>query len=83
MSNRKKKIPGLDPARDFPYYKIQLWQDNIGAWKDIQQKFSSLAELHEYALEQLDPVVRSRIVIVEGYGSRRIDRDFDAFGEPL
>ncbi|MBN1213512.1 MAG: hypothetical protein JXA92_13155 [candidate division Zixibacteria bacterium] len=82
MSNRIRKIPGLDPVRDFPYYKIQIWQDNIGAWKDNQQKFSSLSELHLYALEQLDSLARTRIVKVEGCGNCRIDEDFDAFGEP-
>jgi len=82
MKHRQEKVPGLDPVRDFPYYKIQIWQDNIGAWNDIQQKFLSLSDLHYYALAQLDMRARTRIVIVEGYGSRRIDNDFDAFGEP-
>ena len=82
MKYRKGKVPGLTPVRDFPYYKIQIWQDNFGVWKDIQKKFLSLSELHCYALAHLDIHSRTRIVIVEDYGSRRLDGDFDAFGEP-
>ena len=83
MKHRKKETPGLDQVRSFPYYKIQIWRDDIGAWKDIQKKFKTKSELHSYAHKKLERILRTRIIIIEDYGCRRIERDTDAFGEPL
>ena len=83
MKRKKKETPGLDPVRSFPYYKIQVRHENIGVWKDIQKKFMTKSELHAYANLQLEREARTRIVIVEDYGRRRIERDTDVFGDPL
>ena len=80
MRQRKNKTPGLEPVRSFPYYKIQVWQNEMGVWKDIQKKFMSLSELHCYATRHINRKVQTRVVIVEDYGLRKIYNGIDAFG---
>lgn len=82
MGQRKKPMPGLEPVRVFPYYKIQVWNNRVSAWQDIQKKFNSLDSLGAYALAELPWSEITRIVIVEAEGRRRVDDCFDAFGEP-
>ncbi|MBU0983867.1 MAG: hypothetical protein KKA42_08355 [candidate division Zixibacteria bacterium] len=82
MSRKKPSVPGLTPVRDFPYYKLQCWDESVPAWKDIQKQFESRDDLHAYALTKLDWNAKTRVMVVTGYGRRHVDRYFDAFGEP-
>ena len=67
-----KPISGLDPARSFPYYKLQYYDTKLSVWIDIQKSFGSIEELHDYAASELEPNTQVRIVIVEEYGKRRV-----------
>jgi hypothetical protein len=66
---------GCEPVRKFPYYKLQHWETRISAWMDIQKSFTTRDLVVTYARHNLNPDTRVRIVIVEGYGSRRLLED--------
>ena len=83
MAKRRRPIAGLDPVRIFPYYKIQVWNERVSAWRDVRKKFESLDELHAFACAKLSRTETTRVMIVEGYGSRRVDETLDAFGDSL
>ena len=80
MAKRRRPIAGLDPVRTFPYYKIQVWNERVNAWRDVQKKFESLDELHTFARVKLSPSETTPVTVVEGCGSRRVDETVDAFG---
>lgn len=78
---KKRPVPGRDPVRTFPYYKIQVWEPRKAVWMDIQKKFRSVDELREFAATDLDPESPTRIMIVEDYGSRRLAKNISPFPE--
>jgi len=53
MGQRGKPVPRPDPMRRFPYYMIQVWNNRVSAWQDIQKRFESLQALHCFAIETL------------------------------
>lgn len=80
MRRKKRTVPGLDPVRTFPYFKIQYRNDQLGVWTDVQKKFPTLESLTEFARQNLEMSLRTRIMKVEDYGSRRVLDNPDAFG---
>lgn len=81
MGKKSGKIPGLDPVREFPYYKLQTRNHRLGVWEDIQKKFQSLSDLCQFAGANLSPEVVSRVMIVEDYKSRRVLGRLDELGD--
>jgi hypothetical protein len=82
MRSRKKPVPGLDPARKFPYFKVQYWDDTIAAWRDIQKAFRSMDQLDLYVEDNFDRSQRTRVWKIAGYRSRSIFETRDAPGIP-
>ena len=80
MVAKKKGKPGLNPIREFPYFKIQYWDQHIAAWVDIQKSFRSIRELIQSARLHVNPDNRTRIMEVQTYRRRRIVQGIDAFG---
>ena len=72
MPRKKKPVPGVDRLREYPFYKIQLYDDKMMVWKDIQKKFMDLEEIEQYAQSNLGQAVRARVMFVEGPGARRV-----------
>ena len=81
MAPRKRPIPGIEPHRSFPYYKIQIWEEKRAVWIDVQKKFSTVEAVQAYARQNIERGRRARVMVVEGYGRRRIDETTDLFGE--
>jgi hypothetical protein len=79
MNSQRKSVPGVDPVRNFPYFKIQVWEDRRAVWIDVQKKFHSVADLQKHARENLDPTVKARIVVIEDYGRRAVDDTLTVF----
>ena len=80
MSRKKRIVPGLDPVRSFPYFKIQYRDEKLGVWRDVQKKFAHIESLIEFAKQNLVQGQRTRIMKVGDYGSRRVLDSPDAFG---
>lgn len=72
MRRRTRPKPGLVPVRSFPYFKLQYRDEHLGVWKDVQKKFYVLQALTDYAKQHLPVDAELRVMIVEGYGSRRV-----------
>ncbi len=83
MCKKRKPIPGLDPVRKFPYYKIQVRDEKLGVWRDIQKSFASLNTLHQYANRHLEHSLQTRIMKVTEYGKREVLESYTAFGIAL
>ena len=77
MGQRRCYVPGLDPVRKFPYYKLQVWDEARAVWMDIQRRFESPEEIRCYAAARLSPSSKARVMIVEDYGRRRVDDSID------
>ena len=73
MKKRNGQVPGLDPVRRFPYYKLQYWDESRAVWIDVQKRFESADVLRDYAASKLVSTCKRRVMIVEDYGRRRID----------
>ncbi len=72
MSSHSKR-PGIEPLRRFPYYKIQIWDENRAVWVDIQKKFYSIEDMHKFVESNLKVEQISRAVVVSGDRNRRVD----------
>ena len=83
MLRKKKPVPGIDRLREYPYFKIQYWDNSVIAWKDIQMKFNDLDSVFEYTNKNISKDSRTRIIDVQGPGSRKIVKSVDAFGTAL
>jgi len=81
MSPKRRSVPGLEPVRSFPYFKIQYRDEQLGVWKDVQKKFTTVEALTRFARLNLPATARTRVMKVEGYGSRRVLDSPDAFGD--
>lgn len=75
--NDRKVKRGSDtrPRKDFPYYKLQYFQERLQAWRDFPPAFQTLAELNDYRLKNAAQAQPTRIMIIEGERSRRILED--------
>ena len=61
--------------REYPYYKIQTYDDRVFAWRDVKHTFDTEEEARDH-IATVFSGVKSRIVIVEGERDRRpIDAD--------
>jgi hypothetical protein len=64
----------------FPYHMIQYWDEPESTWIDIQRRFSNLCELIDFARDNLDMDLTTRIVVVDGNGRQRVCKGINAFG---
>lgn len=76
----QKHESGLKPLRNFPYYKLQYWEERVSAWKDVQKSFESPDTLLTYATSKFESHDRIRIMIVEERGRRRVFQDCGEVG---
>lgn len=53
--------------KDFPYYKIQTYNDVFNAWEDQARAYSSVEEAREVIRKRF-PDCKARIVVVEASG---------------
>jgi hypothetical protein len=58
--------------KDYPYYKIQVFDPRSLAWIDEKPGFGSLDDTHRYAEERLTGK-KWRIIIVEANGRRPLE----------
>lgn len=80
--SKSTDVTADDRPQTFPYYKIQVWNDDRAAWTDVEETFETLDDLACYAIMELDWDTTTRMVTVKAEGKEWIDPDFDAFGEP-
>jgi len=53
--------------KDFPYYKIQVYNETVKSWKDIQKAFGTVKAAESYIVEKVAPQT-TRIMVVEREG---------------
>ena len=70
MKTKKNSQRSYHTPRRFPYYKIQVYDNKVAAWVDIQKAFYELEDLRTYASEKCAGPREVRIIKVEGEGSR-------------
>lgn len=70
MKTKKNNKKNYHTPRRFPYYKIQILDNKVAAWIDIQKTFYELDDLRTYAREKCAGHRKVRIIKVEGEGSR-------------
>ncbi|MCI0487657.1 MAG: hypothetical protein L0229_13780 [Blastocatellia bacterium] len=58
--------------KEFPYYKVQVFDDVVSSWKDERRAFDTVEAAQEYIAEKVAPM-SARIVIVERDGRRVLD----------
>ena len=77
----KGSKPGTHPVREYPYFKLQYFDDRLAAWMDVQRRFESREDVRVHALSSFEKDVRVRIVIVEGERCRRVLEDLGRVAE--
>ncbi len=70
MKLYKKRSKRPHRPRRFPYYKIQIYDDKVAAWVDIQKAFYSTEDLILYASDKIGESQKFRIMIVKGERER-------------
>lgn len=50
--------------KDFPYYKVQVFNNIFKSWKDERQAFDTIKEAKEYISKKLSSL-STRIIVVE------------------
>ena len=73
--------PGLQPVRTFPYLKLQFWDDNVCAWKDVGRKFTDRESALGHAIDFLPPDRRVRLMIVVDRKTRRVFEEIGRLGD--
>ena len=58
--------------KDYPYYKIQVFDSRSIAWIDEKRAFGSIDDVHAYAHERLTGK-KWRIIVVEANGRRTLE----------
>jgi precorrin-4 methylase len=53
--------------KDYPYYKVQVFDDHIASWKDERKIFDTVEEAQQHIARKISPRT-SRIVVVEKAG---------------
>jgi hypothetical protein len=53
--------------KQFPYYKIQVFDQVINSWKDERKVFDSVENAREYIAQKIAPRI-AHIVVVEKTG---------------
>jgi type I site-specific restriction-modification system R (restriction) subunit len=53
--------------KDFPYYKIQTYNNIFAAWEDQARAYTSVEQARE-VIQQRFPDRKARIVVVEAVG---------------
>lgn len=60
--------------KNFPYYKVQIFNEIVYAWKDEKDAFDSVDAANSYIAERAKPPRVARIVVVEGERDRHVLR---------
>lgn len=55
--------------KDFPYYKVLAFEEDVKSWKDEPGAFGTLREAEEYIARRVAPRP-ARIMVVEGVRRR-------------
>lgn len=53
--------------KDFPYYKIQVFNETVQSWKDERTVFETTEAAQDYIAKKVAPK-RARIMVVERTG---------------
>jgi cytochrome P450 len=53
--------------KDFPYYKIQVFNETVQSWKDERKIFQTIDAAADYIRQEIAPR-RARIMVVERTG---------------
>jgi hypothetical protein len=53
--------------KDFPYYKIQVYNETVKSWKDIQKAFKTVKTAEGYIAEKVAPQT-TRVMVVDREG---------------
>jgi hypothetical protein len=55
--------------KDYPYYKVQVFDENIASWKDERKLFDTVEDAQQHIIKNVTPRT-VRIVVVERTGRR-------------
>jgi hypothetical protein len=56
--------------KDFPYYKIQVFDETVKSWKDERKVFKTVEAAQDYITRKIAPRP-ARIIVVE-HGGRHV-----------
>jgi hypothetical protein len=71
---QKKKIQRGSkqrPRKEYPYFKVQVYEPKLAAWQDLPKAHQSLSEAQAF-IGQKCGGCQTRIMIVEGDRNRRV-----------
>jgi hypothetical protein len=58
--------------KEFPYYKVQVFDEIVESWKDERKTFETVEAAHEY-IAKVILLPAARVVVVESTGRHVLD----------